>query len=94
MFQSKTSLFEKKIHSEKLPDIDLFVTSYKADGLLFVGAWSLPTQTEVNSYFRSDLIALHCWMIRVLTVLLYLLGCDRRSDVIEYGHILMWWKKR
>ena len=51
MFQSKTSLFEKKIHSEKLSDIDLSVTFYKADGLLFVGAWSLPTQTEVKFIF-------------------------------------------
>ena len=45
-------------------------SSYKSVGHLCVGAWSPQTRQKSNSYFRSDLIALHCWMIRVLIVLL------------------------
>ena len=42
-FKAKHFGLIKGSFREKLSDIDLLGTSYKADGLLFVGAWSLPT---------------------------------------------------
>ena len=50
-FKAKHYGLIKDSFREKLSDIDLLGTSYKADGLLFVGAWSLPTQTEVKFIF-------------------------------------------
>ena len=42
-FKAKHYGLIKDSFREKLSDIDLLGTSYKADGLLFVGAWSLRT---------------------------------------------------